>query len=125
MHVRPASLQQVHDVLSQSAVLVIRARLRTPLRRLFLFVFHPAFSETSICCGMSGIGCRMLFGNPAFPNIFSYSVKVYAAPASVFFRMIRLEAAAVGGGTRALFGANPSLLGLPPGFPPRMVRAIH
>src|SRR5258708_33530286 len=135
MHVRGAALQYIAHMLAQRHI-IARARassarsfcartlfaLRFPSCLLFL---QADFSETITCCGIPGTGCSIEFANPALRNIFSYSEKVYASPASVFASIIRLNAAAVGGVTRSSFGTNSSVIASPPGFSAACTRRIN
>src|ERR1700738_2308732 len=81
MNVRPATFQQIGEFLPQRSVaspvpifLVVFALggLRG-LLCLDLGFFQSYFSETSTVCGISGIGCCVVFEKPALPHIFSSS----------------------------------------------------
>src|SRR5258707_620937 len=114
VHVRRTALQYIDHMLAQRCI-VARAQASSArsfsacallaLRNCLLFL-QAYFSETITCCGIPGTGCSVEFANPALRNIFSYSEKVYASPASVFASIITLNAAAVGGVTRSSFGTK-------------------
>src|SRR5258708_17289898 len=135
MHVRGAALQYSDHMLPQRNI-IAGARASSPrsfcARTLFalrfpscLLFLQAYLSETITCCGIPGTGCSVEFANPALRNIFSYSEKVYASPASVFASIIRLNAAAVGGVTRSSFGTNSSVIASPPGLSAACTRRIN
>src|SRR5260221_5630401 len=133
VHVRGTALQYIDHMLPQRCI-VARAQASSArsfsacallaLRNCLLFL-QAYFSETITCCGIPGTGCSVEFANPALRNIFSYSEKVYASPASVVSSIIRLNAAAVGGVTRSSFGTNSSVIASPPAFSAACTRRIN
>src|SRR5579864_7155415 len=85
LHVRRSALQQIHQMLAQRSVAAcgcifsatsFRARALLALRLRSCLFLQADFSDTTICCGISGTGCSVDFANPALRNIFSYSEKV-------------------------------------------------
>src|ERR1700730_19225095 len=82
VHVCAATFQQIRNFCSDCGVtfpvffLFIRAALGGFLF-LWLFQFPQCyFSETSTVCGISGIGCWVVFAKPEFRKILSSSANV-------------------------------------------------
>src|SRR5580704_7170635 len=122
VNVRAPAFKKINQLFAQIAVCIRRrfnpGVLRSFLRCLFvrLFLFHSGFPEISTCCGIPVTGCKVVFAKPVLANIFSYSEKVYASPASVPTSMLRLNAAAVGGVTRSSLGTNSRVTAFPRGL---------